>query len=180
MKPVLPLCLLLLVSACASGEVRETLGLNRRAPDEFRVVARPPLTVPREFYLRPPTPGESPAETAVQAQARDTVLRANTLGADSARSEGDAVFLSKLGAERIDPDIRAKLFEDERARITAPKENQTLIESWLGDEEGGVTIDAKAEAERIRTNKDEGRPLNEGEVKTVDPKSQSVLDRLLN
>ncbi|KJS38300.1 MAG: hypothetical protein VR70_10355, partial [Rhodospirillaceae bacterium BRH_c57] len=47
------------LSGCGGG-VKETLGLNRQAPDEFQVVSRPPLAIPPEFKLRPPEPGAPP------------------------------------------------------------------------------------------------------------------------
>ena len=49
--------LTLSVSACTGAEVRGNLGLDRRSPDAFNVVARPPLTVPKEFLLTPPDVG---------------------------------------------------------------------------------------------------------------------------
>ena len=44
-----------LVSGCA--EVRDAAGLAKKSPDEFQVMARPPLSLPPNFTLTPPTPG---------------------------------------------------------------------------------------------------------------------------
>ncbi|MEJ0010899.1 MAG: DUF3035 domain-containing protein [Alphaproteobacteria bacterium] len=75
----------LLLSACSSGEVKDTLGLDRTAPDEFSVVSRPPLSVPPEFELAPPRPGaEGPAAT----QASDTAHQVLT-GKDTPPSSLD-------------------------------------------------------------------------------------------
>ena len=45
-----------LVSGCAE-EVRDAAGLAKKSPDEFQVMARPPLSLPPNFTLTPPTPG---------------------------------------------------------------------------------------------------------------------------
>src|SRR5688572_21753165 len=54
-SPIFLTLLVLTLAACSSGEVKRTLGLSKQAPDEFRVVPRPPLSVPPEFTLRPPS-----------------------------------------------------------------------------------------------------------------------------
>ena len=46
---------LIALAACDSNTVKDTLGLERTAPDEYRVVSRPPLSVPPDFTMRPPT-----------------------------------------------------------------------------------------------------------------------------
>src|ERR1700749_332981 len=71
----------LLLAGC--GEVRESLGLGRNAPDEFAVVDRPPLSMPPDFDLRPPQPG------APRPQAVDLKERASTLVLGSAPAEGE-------------------------------------------------------------------------------------------
>lgn len=62
------------LAACSGGEVRETLGLDRKAPDEFVVYSRPPLSVPPEFDLEPPRPGEPPLTPSTEDIARETLL----------------------------------------------------------------------------------------------------------
>ncbi len=194
---------LLMVTACTSGNVRDTLGLNRAAPDEFKVVSRPPLSVPPDFSLAPPTPGEEPlAGPSAASQARFlllkddgesdgddqglTSLRAPSLSVDTAidpvssselESAAESKFLSNIGTEKADPKIRSLLYE-ENAAGPQVQEEVSPLEEWLGLGATEPVVDAKAEAERIRKNKDEGKPVNEGEVKTIDTKKESVLDRL--
>lgn len=186
-----------LCTACNSGEVRETLGLNKDAPDEFRVVSRPPLSVPPEFHLRPPAPGEAP----IGAPAAETVGRSLVLeddGSDmttrilqkpsvetavdpvnsgSLASTGEANLLSKAGTADADPTIRSQLHQDEK-EAPEVEEEVTPLESWMGVKPSDPVVDPKAEAERIRENKDAGKPVNEGDVKTVDPKKDSVIDKI--
>jgi len=75
MKQRVMLFLLLpLLAACASGEVRDTLGLSKKAPDEFVVVSRPPLAVPPDFNLVPPEPGKQGPRHSAEAMAKSALL----------------------------------------------------------------------------------------------------------
>jgi hypothetical protein len=187
----------LLLAACEDGAVRNTLGLDRSAPDEFTVVSRPPLSVPPEFTLRPPRPGEEPRGVATDDQARSLITgkpvtsRAdvNTLDAPSVESAvtpvlrndtlstGANSLLKRAGAEVADDTIRTKLGED--ARRPADTSNaKTLLDQLSGAEKNEPTVDAKKEAERLRDNKDAGKPLNEGEVAEEKPVKRSLIDRI--
>jgi hypothetical protein len=195
------LCFLLLLTSCGqANSARDLLGLDRSAPDEFRVVSRPPLSVPKEFFLRPPS--DSEAEDIggnVNQQARSLVTGA-PLGRDSMsleqaeeegtadtavpvvlsgelESPGESAFLQKVGFNEADKEIRAKL-SGENVVMTA--EEPSILERLRGETKEDPVVDAKGEAERIRTNKDGEKPLNEGEVKSIDPKKKSVIDRLFN
>ena len=55
---VLIIAALGIVVSC-SGNVQDSLGLRRSAPNEFRVVSNPPLSLPPEFSLRPPVGEEA-------------------------------------------------------------------------------------------------------------------------
>jgi hypothetical protein len=63
----------LAVSGCDG--VRQTLGIDKSPPDEFRIVSRAPLSLPPDFALRPPQPGAPrPQEQTQYDRARDTVI----------------------------------------------------------------------------------------------------------
>jgi hypothetical protein len=89
------------LSACGGGE---SLGFGKVTPDEFRVVAKAPLTLPPEYALRPPTPGEPrPQELQPESAARLAVL-----GQQAAvqRSDGEKLLSAKVGSAKADPLIR--------------------------------------------------------------------------
>lgn len=66
-----------LLAGCS--EARQAMGLGKRAPDEFTVVKRAPLSLPPEYSLRPPEPGAPrPQEPSPTAQARQQVLGGGT------------------------------------------------------------------------------------------------------
>lgn len=195
----LTLLLPLVLTACSGGEMRQTLGLDRKAPDEFVVYARPPLSVPPEFDLKPPRPGEEgPHSVSTEAQARKALLGTQAkpssldgMDADpavatavvpvleaDAPSAAQSSFLKKAGAEKADPNIRADLRQDVIAAPEKKKKAQSLYEELVEDEKTEPVIDAKKEAERLRRNKDEGKPANDGEVPVEDTKPKSLIDRI--
>ncbi len=108
--------LALAVSACTS--LKETLGLTKQSPDEFRVVTSAPLTLPPDYNLRPPRPGEPrPQEGTPRDQAEQAVFQHATLPADAippigegeseaAQSSGESALLQSAGATGVDPNIR--------------------------------------------------------------------------
>jgi hypothetical protein len=192
---LVPLALLALLGACSSTSVRDTLGINKNAPDEFVVVSRPPLSLPPEFELRPPKPGEAPRIPSTEEEARRQLLGTPSQsfsldGGDAPAAETSVApvitadtpsgatsnFLSRFGAEKADGDIREKLSTDSVAPPT--KEAESLYEEILGSSKPEPTVDAKKEAERLRGNKDAGKPATEGEVPTSDDKPPSVIDTL--
>ena len=187
----------LLLAACDNGGMRDTLGLTRTAPDEFIVVSRPPLSVPPEFNLRPPTAGEAPLGSSADEQARSllTGKPAGYANSDAALVEptvetavtpvvrtdaltgGADALLKRAGSHSADESIRAKLGED-AARPADTSNAKTLLEQIDGTEKKEPTVDAKKEAERLRANKDSGKPITEGEVPTEDTKPRSLIDRI--
>jgi hypothetical protein len=86
------------VSGCGA---KRALGLERSAPDEFRVITKAPLVMPPDFALRPPRPGEArPADNA--APAAPAVFGENT-GAQA--SDGEKLLIAKAGATSVDSSI---------------------------------------------------------------------------
>lgn len=187
----------LLLSACSGSDVKGTFGLNRTAPDEFVVVSRPPLSVPPEFDLKPPRPGATgPNQPSTEEQAHKLLT-----GKDSPPSSLDDVaasasptavtpvlaseapdgptanFLSRIGVDKADENIRDKLNED--AMVPHGPAAKSFYEEMMGTKGAAEpVVDAPKEADRLRDNKDTGKPINEGEVPVQQDKPMSVLDEI--
>jgi len=104
-KPI-ALVALLTAAAAASGcsTIQRSMGAGKVVPDEFRVVTSAPLTLPPEYSLRPPRPGEPrPQELEPSAEARSALFGQDT-GANA--TAGERSFVSAAGAEAVDPNIR--------------------------------------------------------------------------
>ncbi|MFM9889251.1 MAG: DUF3035 domain-containing protein [Rickettsiales bacterium] len=187
----------LLLVACGGGGVRESLGLTRDAPDEFTVVSRPALSVPPDFELRPPRPGEAPrgisaedrARAALLSTAPKTPLTPETLELPKTEtavvpvitsdtpSTAQANFMKQAGAGDAKEDIRQQLGSDV-AQPVNNKPAKSLYEQLVTPENPEPVVDPKKEAERLRQNKDDGKPLNEGEVPVEAVKPPTVLDSI--
>ncbi len=185
-------------TACTGGEVRETLGLNRAAPDEFRVVSRPPLTVPPEFYLYPPEEARAKAvtqdrhqearsllfgagqgnylerysEEAVKAAGSDDTSVA-PVGASALPTPGEERLLGRIGVNQADGTIRETLRQESRA-LEAESDSllDSLREPYKAQE---PVVDAVKERERLLDNQKAGKAANEGEVPTI-TENESILD----
>lgn len=168
--------------AACDGGVQDALGLNREAPDEFTVVSRPPLSVPPEFTLRPPQPGAPALGFEADEKARslltgkDSTSVAPVTSSDT-QSGGAASLLKRAGAANADSSIRDKLQTDAATPVDT-SDAPTLLDQITGAEKREPVVDAKKEAERLRTNKDTGKPVNEGEVPEEKSGSESLIDRV--
>jgi len=173
----------LVVGGCTG--VRKQLGLTKQPPDEFRVVAHAPLTMPPDMNLRPPVPGvPRPQEGTPRQQARQTVVRVDgakepaavpVAGADG-RSLGEQALLRQAGADQTDSSVRQRI-DEETQRIN--EDNVRLIDRlvfWRDAAPPGEVVDAVEEAKRLRKNAALGKPPSEGEVPTIERKNKALLE----
>jgi len=146
-------CLLLAgaLSGCG-GSVGETLGMGKRAPDEFQVVRRAPLILPPDYALRPPQPGSAPSQqqdTAAQAQALLTG-RPRPAG-PTAQSAGEVALLDQSQV-RGDPDIREVLVAENQDLVNLDEGRFLFILSWQRrrmEQRQEPVIDPVAESQRL-------------------------------
>ena len=166
-RSVLAFAALSLLVAC-SGSVQQKLGLERRVPDEFQVVRRAPLTLPPDFTLRPPTPGQPAARNDTSLAARE-ILVGRTPEAPAAESPGERALVAAVKVE-AEPDIRRKLVEDYGDLVDLDEDSFLFILDFQRDQfvPTGTVIDPAEEAEKLRaegrarrvvTNRVESRPL---------------------
>ena len=186
--------MIMLGCAACGGDVKETLGLNRDAPDEFRVVSRPPLSVPKEFYLYPPNEAGKHAVSHSGTDARAILFEGSRNPsasleslesglADSAApvvrsgalpSQGEEALLGKMGAAKAQTDIRSTLREE------AKKPDDTgLLESLQRKAASDPVVDAQKERERLMEAKKQGTSVSDGDVPVIS-KDESTLDWLFN
>ena len=159
------------VLATGCSDLTEAIGLSRRTPpDEFQVVTNAPLSVPPDFALRPPTPGDpGPVALTAQSQARAAVV-GSTGTPSSGATAGEQAILANADAIGIDPGIRQTV--DNESRILADEGVGTALADillfWRDTPQAGQIVDAAAEAERIRANQASGRPITEGETPVIE------------
>jgi hypothetical protein len=90
---------MLLLTACGGNTVKETLGIGHKPPDEFRVVSRPPLSVPPQFNLRPPATGTQSQNVITADKKAQSIITGSSSGKDKTGdvSGDDNVFDLKEG-----------------------------------------------------------------------------------
>ena len=179
--PLMPmLAVVLALSACS--DVKEELGVGRNSPDEFTVVKRAPLTLPPDYTLRPPGGDHAEAQpaAATTSQAKEVLLGKETTPVVA--GGGEKVLLGKIGVASAQPGIRETIDEDNGyiALKNRPVAEKLIFWDKDGPSENNIpssVVDPQKEAERIKKNKAEGKPVNEGAVPVI-KKSQSTLDKI--
>lgn len=161
------------LTLAACEKTKEQFDLSKKAPDEFAVTKRAPLEMPPDYSLRPPRPGAArPQEQTAGDQAKaalmgeEAVARAPVEGL----TEGEAVLLEKTGGLKTNPKIRA-IVDKETAELgeeEMPGIDQ--IKKMVGKdvEPPAKVVDPKAEANRLKKNKNEGKPVTEGDTPTIE------------
>jgi hypothetical protein len=146
------------VSAC--GGLGRSIGLTKVVPDEFVTVSTAPLSVPPEYGLRPPAPGQPrPQELAPESAARQILLGQRQA---VTRTPGEQVLVAQAGADRADP-LARYVIDDEFGDLAHKEESfANRILFWRRDDaatqgptvsqtsEGAVTIDAASEYARLQ------------------------------
>jgi len=155
--------LTLAVSALALGacsNLQQSIGLSKVTPDEFLTVSTAPLTMPPEYGLRPPAPGQPrPQELAPESAARQILLGQRQ---SVTRSPGEQILVAQAGGDRADP-LARYVIDDEFGDLAHKEESwANRIMFWRRDDastqaatttqtsEGALTIDAASEYARMQ------------------------------
>lgn len=142
----------LVLAGCSTQQsgIREALGLDKSAPDEFLVVTKAPLTIPPGSELVPPDPGAPPNA----ANNPTTVAEAATFAArrsTGTASKAEATLLASAGVQGADPKVRRRLRAE---NLNAKEAESTVAGQILNIQRGDVeTLNAEEERVRLRKNR---------------------------
>jgi Protein of unknown function (DUF3035) len=123
---------ILALEACST--MRSLAGVDKSSPDEFRVVNKPPLTMPPDYNLLPPRAGEpAPQQLPPAAQAIGALFPGRTTLPPPA-SVGETALIETVGAEGFSGNIRNLVGDSE----TLVVEKGVLLQDVLslGEREG--------------------------------------------
>lgn len=156
------------VTGC-SNDAKTMLGLKRRVPDEFKIVSHPPLTIPPEFTLRPPVPGnEGNSNIATSNKAKNILLENTTKTKPAKMSQAESALLKQAGANDSDPQIRSILAKDTAAKQKTEKKGFLSKIKFFGKSgDDDKTVDAIKEKQRIDN-------LNDKTTKNEDQNTSAV------
>ncbi len=175
-KTSILLALLLVVPVlhgCTSQQ-SNVFGEDKRAPDEFAVYSRAPLSMPPDFGLRPPKPGaDRPQTLTPRNDAKDALLAntgkapptpAQTAAQDAAdQTPGIRALLNNAGADQANPDIRSIVNSETAALSGGNDEGFTDNILFWRKTTGlkGAVIDPAVEERRMRKKKSAGDTIEE-------------------
>lgn len=176
------LCAVALLSGCDS--VRKTFSGEKTGPDEFAVYSRPPLSLPPEYSLRPPAPGEKrPQDLSAKDIAATAIVGRNPrppqAPAAVGGSPGLAALLRQAGASNVDHGIR--VIVDQETSVLS-RQDQAFVDKlifWVDDKpDHGTVVDAEKEQKRIQENQALGKPITDGETPQIKRKRarKGILD----
>lgn len=153
---VWPVMMGLIMTLNGCTDVRQKLGLDPDAPDEFTVYDRPPLSVPPHYALRPPRPGASrPQEIAVSTLAEKILAKGDVAAPRVvADSPGKAALLHEAGIAESEKEIRRQVDED-LSLSQEPTDKQILkdVLFWQKKSPEGAVLDAQKEKRRLEEQK---------------------------
>ena len=122
-----------LALAGCSNAFRESMSLNRTAPDEFQVIAHAPLSMPPDIALRPSPTGAAPAEMT-PPPAQSIMINPDSTQAPTIdlgdRSPGEAALLQKVGATGVDPNIRQIIEEETASQVERDRTIVDQLNFW--------------------------------------------------
>jgi hypothetical protein len=144
----------------ACGTISRSVGLAKVTPDEFLTVSTAPLTVPPEYGLTPPAPGQPrPQELAPESAARQILLGQRQA---VTRSAGEQVLVAQAGGDRADP-LARYVVDDEFGDLAHKEEGWAdRIMFWRREDpasqaatttqtaDGAVVIDPQTEYARYQ------------------------------
>ena len=171
-----------LVSGCA--EVRDAAGLAKKSPDEFQVMARPPLSLPPNFTLAPPRPGAPRPQTgSADQQAKAKILgRAPqsqpTKPAPANLSAGESALYSALALGSVTDEIRRTVDQETTGYVYERRFLIDQILDWIEETPPGIPVDAAKERRRLDENKAQGKSVTDGETPRIERRPRNRLQNL--
>lgn len=163
-KPI-ALMAVLAAATAASGcsSFSRAVGAERTAPDEFRVVSQAPLTLPPDYNLRPPRPGEArPQELQPTDEAR-AALFGQDVGAGA--TQGERTFIAAAGADAADPQIRDTVDFESQGVV---RRNENFVNRLISFGGSGAArpapVNAEEEAARLADDESIRRTTGGGQV----------------
>lgn len=134
-------------AASGCGSLQRAVGGTKVSPDEFRVVSQAPLTLPPDYSLRPPRPGEPrPQELQPTQEAR-----ASLFGQDVAASasNGERTLVGAAHAEAVDPNIRDTIDFENQGIVRRSEGFVDRLISFGAPGSTSAPLDAAAEQQRL-------------------------------
>lgn len=149
-KKVLSLIIpVLLLSGCSNA--KETLGLTKKSPDEFAVVKRAPLSMPKDYALRPPKLGATrPQHQTPSDQAKKAIFSVEQQRIDSGAADGsEGILLKNAKVDETPTNIRTTVEKESASFSLRERPVAEKLLFWQGNEPDAVSINPVEETKRL-------------------------------
>jgi hypothetical protein len=167
------------LSGCGSSNLGEALGLSPEMPDEFKVVSRPPLSIPPDMIALPkPNPGAMrPQDQTAEDKAAGALFGVDPKTTKTMlTSPIEGAFVQRAGVADASPEIRKTIDRDSADMVAS---NDSFIESllfWKESEQPAMVVNARAENARLRQALDAKQPVNAGDTPMIKRRSKALID----
>lgn len=147
----------LALSVVGCSNVRQQLGFDRPAPDEFQVVRRAPLIMPPDYSLRPPEPGAPPAFGGNPTAEAQSVLTGQPIPAAGSVEQSTAeTAIVQASPVQAAPSIRQQVAEENRELTTVDDSTFLFIfdfqkKAMLQAQNPNEVVNAPEEQARLRS-----------------------------
>lgn len=158
---------------CTAG-MRKALGVEKVAPDEFKVVTQAPLVIPPDFNLRPPEPGEARAQDMAPSSAARSALLGPEFTTPMSAGERALVVQASEAAGGTERDIRTQV-DLEGADVSKKSPGfADRVMFWNDSAKPGAgaqpaSVDSQAEADKLAGDASTG-----GKPVVIEPKKTGV------
>ncbi|MEZ6022658.1 MAG: DUF3035 domain-containing protein [Hyphomonadaceae bacterium] len=165
-KQITTVVMMAAAAASLSGcGISRALGAAKVSPDEFRVVTSAPLTLPPDYALRPPRPGEPrPQEMDPDAEAR-AVLFGQDIATDA--SAGERALVNAAGADATDPGIRDTIDFEAQSIVRRNQSFADRVIHFTGSQNTAAPLNAEEEQRRLE-EEESIRPATGGGQVTIE------------
>ncbi len=169
-----------LLTACgSSGDLARNFGFVRDAPDEFTVTTQAPLSMPPDYALRPPQPGEARPQTRSERlsaeEALDPQLALNA-SQQAGVTPGQQALIAQAG-----PPAPANVAGQVDRQAAADKPSQGFIDRlmfWRAPRQPGEVVDARLETDRLRHDAALGQSPAAGPTPIIKNQPKGLLEGL--
>ncbi len=106
------IAIVVLTSLAGCSTIRNLGGNAKNAPDEFKVVNKPPLSMPPDYSLRPPRSGVPQPQNLTASQNTINALFPGRTVLPPPASKGEQALINAIGAAGQSANIRSFVGDD--------------------------------------------------------------------
>ncbi len=145
------LLLMVIISSCSS--VREYVGIDREAPNEYESLKHESLEIPQQCVLTDPKPGaRRPQHQSILTKTKQIVVQNSSPSKNTPVSKSETILLQQIGTtEKKQDNIRETIDREAHHEPSLREKIQKSILFWKKPKKGKV-INPEEEKEAIKEN----------------------------